>query len=235
MREIVLDTETTGLDPLGGDRIIEIAAMEIINESLTGNKFHAYINPNREIPDSAFKVHGISNDFIKDKPFFCDVIDDFLAFIVDDPLIAHNAEFDVKFINEELRRAGRPILQTNPIVDTLALARRKHPGAPNSLDALCARYGINRSHRIKHGALIDTGILAEVYLELKFGRQKSLSFVAPKEQRKIKHNGLKSFRDRPLTLEVDGEAVSKHAGFIRAWNGKSLWSIYAPDSGGSMG
>lgn len=231
MREIVLDTETTGLDPLGGDRIIEIAALEIVNEYLTGKKFHVYINPQREIPDSAFKIHGISNEFVRDKPFFCDILDDFIEFIGDAPLVAHNAEFDLKFINEELRRAGRPPLETNLVIDTLALARRKHPGAPNSLDALCLRYGIDRSHRLKHGALIDTGILADVYLEMKFGRQKSLSFSVPKEKRKINHYGLQTFRHRPLMHEMDNDEASKHASFIRNWTGKALWSIYGSEAG----
>ncbi len=231
MREIVLDTETTGLDPLGGDRIIEIAAMEIIDESLTGMKFHVFLNPDRNIPDSAFKVHGISNDFIKDKPFFSDVLDGFLEFIGDDPLVAHNAEFDLKFLNEELRRAGRPPLERNQVIDTLALARRKHPGASNSLDALCARYGIDRSQRTKHGALIDTRILADVYLELKCGRQKSLSFSIQKVARRIEHNGLQTLRHRPLTPEIDHEEALKHEHFIRTWKGQALWSIYAPGAG----
>jgi DNA polymerase-3 subunit epsilon len=231
MREIVLDTETTGLDPLGGDRIIEIAAMEIVNEIITGIQFHVYLNPQRDIPDSAFKVHGISDQFIRDKPLFCDILDDFLEFIADDPLIAHNAEFDLKFINEELRRAGRRPLETNQIIDTLALARRKHPGAPNSLDALCVRYGIDRRHRTKHGALIDTGILAELYLELKCGRQKSLAFLIEKEERNINFNGLQTLRHRPLMPEIDHDEASKHEGLVRTCNGKALWSLYVPGSG----
>ncbi|HEY5138309.1 MAG TPA: DNA polymerase III subunit epsilon, partial [Methylococcales bacterium] len=145
MREVVFDTETTGLDPTGGDRLIEIAAMEIINDKLTDKIFHVYINPQRDVPDSAFRVHGISREFLNDKPIFIEIIDKFIDFIGDDPIIAHNAEFDLKFINEELRRARRPSLENNLVIDTLVLARQKHPGAANSLDALCARYGIDRS------------------------------------------------------------------------------------------
>ncbi len=138
MREIVFDTETTGLDPIGGDRVIEIAAIEIFDDKITDNTFHVYIDPQRDIPASAFRVHGISREFLIDKPIFNNIIDKFLTFIGEDPIIAHNAEFDLKFINEELRRAGRPSLGNNLVIDTLALARQKYPGTANSLDALCA-------------------------------------------------------------------------------------------------
>ena len=227
MREIVFDTETTGLDPVGGDRIIEIAAIEIINEKLTDNIFHVYINPERDIPDSAFKVHGISREFLLDKPIFCQVMDQFIGFIGEDPIIAHNAEFDLKFINEELRRAGRSSLEKNLVIDTLALARQKHPGAANSLDALCTRYGIDRSRRTKHGALIDTEILAEVYLELKCGRQKSLSFSVQKEARKIEHVGLQTIRVQTLIHEITLDEDLKHRAYIGNWNGKALWGEYS--------
>ena len=228
MREVIFDTETTGLDPLGGDRIIEIAAIEILNDKLTDNIFHVYIDPQRDVPDSAFRVHGISRDFLIDKPIFSHVMDEFLKFIGDDPLIAHNAEFDMKFINEELKRAGRPSLENNPVIDTLALARQKHPGAANSLDALCVRYGIDRSRRTKHGALIDTEILAEVYLELKCGRQKSLSFHIQKEVHKIEHVGLQSIRLKPLINETTSDEDMSHREYIGNWNGKSLWRAYLP-------
>lgn len=232
MREIVFDTETTGLDPIGGDRVIEIAAIEIINDKLTDNSFHVYINPERDIPDSAFRVHGISREFLLDKPIFCQVIDKFIEFIGEDPIIAHNAEFDLKFINEELRRAGRSSLEKNVVIDTLALARQKHPGAANSLDALCTRYGIDRSRRTKHGALIDTEILAEVYLELKCGRQKSLSFSVQKEKRKIEHVGLQTIRVETLIHEITSDEDVKHRAYIENWNGKALWGAYASDGTG---
>jgi len=232
VREIVFDTETTGLDPIGGDRVIEIAATEIINDKLTDKSFHVYINPERDIPDSAFRVHGISRDFLLDKPIFCQVIDQFIEFIGEDPIIAHNAEFDLKFINEELRRAGRSSLEKNVVIDTLALARQKHPGAANSLDALCTRYGIDRSRRTKHGALIDTEILAEVYLELKCGRQKSLSFSVQKEKRKIEHVGLQTIRVETLIHEITSDEDVKHRAYIENWNGKALWGAYASDGTG---
>ena len=232
VREIVFDTETTGLDPIGGDRVIEIAAIEIINDKLTDNSFHVYINPERDIPDSAFRVHGISREFLLDKPIFCQVIDKFIEFIGEDPIIAHNAEFDLKFINEELRRAGRSSLEKNVVIDTLALARQKHPGAANSLDALCTRYGIDRSRRTKHGALIDTEILAEVYLELKCGRQKSLSFSVQKEKRKIEHVGLQTIRVQTLIHEITSDEDVKHRAYIENWNGKALWGAYASDGTG---
>jgi DNA polymerase-3 subunit epsilon len=232
VREIVFDTETTGLDPIGGDRVIEIAAIEILNDKLTDNIFHVYINPERDVPDSAFKVHGISRDFLLDKPIFCQVMDQFIEFIGEDPIIAHNAEFDLKFINEELRRAGRSSLEKNLVIDTLALARQKHPGAANSLDALCTRYGIDRSRRTKHGALIDTEILAEVYLELKCGRQKSLSFSVQKEARKIEHVGLQTIRVKNLIHEITSDEDVKHRAYIENWNGKALWGAYASDETG---
>jgi DNA polymerase-3 subunit epsilon len=228
VREIIFDTETTGLDPAGGDRIIEIAAIEILNDKLTDKIFHVYVDPQRDVPDSSFKVHGISRDFLINKPIFSQIMDEFLHFIGEDPLIAHNAEFDLKFINEELRRAGRPALENNLIIDTLALARQKHPGAANSLDALCARYGIDRSRRTKHGALIDTEILAEVYLELKCGRQKSMSFSVQKDARKIEHFGLQTIRVQSLIHEVTFVEGTHHQEYIETWNGKALWGEYAP-------
>jgi DNA polymerase III subunit epsilon len=232
VREIVFDTETTGLDPIGGDRVIEIAAIEILDDKLTDNIFHVYINPQRDVPDSAFRIHGISREFLNDKPIFVEIIDKFIDFIGNDPIIAHNAEFDLKFINEELRRARRPSLENNLVIDTLVLARQKHPGAANSLDALCARYGIDRSRRTKHGALIDTEILAEVYLELKCGRQKSLSFSVQKEARKIEHGGLQTIRIKTLIPGVTADEVMMHQEYIEIWNGKALWEEYAPKGTG---
>ena len=155
LREIVIDTETTGLDPANGDRLIELGCIEIVNRIPTGREFHRYLNPQRDIHRDAVAVHGLTGDFLKDKPLFKDIADEFLAFIDDAPLVAHNASFDLGFINAELQRAARPPLTLNRVVDTLVLARRRHPAGPNSLDALCKRYGIDTSERVKHGALLE--------------------------------------------------------------------------------
>ena len=155
LREIVIDTETTGLDPSNGDRLIELGCLEIVNRIPTGREFHRYLNPERDIHRDAVAVHGLTGDFLKDKPLFKDVADEFLAFIGEAPLVAHNASFDLGFINAELERAARPPLTLNRVVDTLVLARRRHPAGPNSLDALCKRYGIDLSQRTKHGALLE--------------------------------------------------------------------------------
>src|SRR5438034_8160497 len=177
MREIVLDTETTGLDPYQGDRLVEIGCVELYNKIPTSQSFHCYINPEREMAASAFEVHGLSGDFLKDKPPFVEVADEFLAFIGEAPLVAHNAGFDLGFLNAELERAAKPVIGSERMIDTLLLARRKHPAGPNRLDDLCLRYGIDNSRRTKHGALLDAEILAEVYIELVGGRQASLILV----------------------------------------------------------
>jgi len=163
MREVVLDTETTGLDPSLGHRVVEIGCVEIVNQIPTGAAYHVLVNPERDIPDDAWRVHGHSAASLADKPVFGAVAREFLAFLGEDPLVIHNAEFDIRFINAELERIGMAPIAADRVVDTLALARRKHPGAPNSLDALCDRYRIDRSRRIKHGALLDAEILVEVY------------------------------------------------------------------------
>src|ERR1700748_2370047 len=178
MREIVLDTETTGLDPLRGDRLVEIGCVEIFNRMPTGQSFHRYFNPEREMAAEAFAVHGLSTEFLADKPFFHELVDEFLAFIGDAPLVIHNASFDVGFINAELDRCGRTALERDRLVDTLMLARRKYVGVRNSLDDLCARFGIDTSRRVKHGALLDAELLAEVYLELIEARQAQLGLAA---------------------------------------------------------
>ncbi len=178
MREIVLDTETTGLDPSGGHRIVEIACVEIINLMPTGQNFHTYLDPLRSVPAEAFRIHGLSTEFLRGKPLFETKYRDFLEFIADSRLIIHNAEFDIKFINAELARVGATGLSIDRVFDTLTFARKKHPGASNSLDALCARYRIDNSKRTKHGALLDSEILAEIYMELMGGRQKGLGFVS---------------------------------------------------------
>jgi DNA polymerase-3 subunit epsilon len=176
MREIVIDTETTGLDPHSGHRIVEIAALELMHHVPTGRKFHCYVNPERDMPDEAYAVHGLTADFLAGHPPFAVVADDFLGFVAGDPLVIHNAEFDLAFLNAELNRLGRPSL-TAHAVDTLSLARRRFPGAPASLDALCKRFSIDLSARDKHGAEIDCGLLAAVYIELLGGRQPGLDFV----------------------------------------------------------
>jgi DNA polymerase-3 subunit epsilon len=177
VREIVFDTETTGLNPLGGDRIVEIGCVEVVNRVETGRHFHAYFNPDRDMPFEAQEVHGLTNLFLSDKPRFSDQAQALLEFIADSPLVAHNAGFDFGFLNFELERCGRPAVSMHRMVDTLTLARSKHPGAKHSLDALCVRFGIDRSHRVKHGALLDAQLLAQVYVELTGGRQIGLGLV----------------------------------------------------------
>jgi len=177
VREIVFDTETTGLNPAGGDRIVEIGCIEIFNRVETGRHFHAYFNPDREMPFEAQEIHGLSNLFLSDKPRFPDKADELLEFLADSPLVAHNAGFDFGFLNFELERCGRSPVSISRMVDTLALARTRHPGAKHSLDALCMRFGIDRSQRTKHGALLDAQLLAQVYVELTGGRQIGLGLV----------------------------------------------------------
>ena len=178
MREIVFDTETTGLSPAGGDRMVEIGCIEMIGRIETGRHFHCYFNPQRAMPSEAEAVHGLGDTFLSDKPLFADMVDDLLEFIGDSPLVAHNASFDFGFLNNELGRCGRgPVCMTR-MVDTLVLARTRHPGAKHSLDALCTRYGVDRSQRVKHGALLDAQLLAQVYIELTGGRQIGLGLVA---------------------------------------------------------
>jgi DNA polymerase III subunit epsilon len=180
MREIVLDTETTGLDPLGGDRIVEIGAQELLNHMPTGNHYHCYINPERDVPQGAFDVHGLSREFLSDFPVFSGIVDDFLNFIAEDTLIIHNARFDMGFINMELGRLRRPDLPMSRVIDTLQMARRRYPGAQASLDALCRRFEIDNTHRELHGALVDADLLAGVYLELIGGRQPGLELASSK-------------------------------------------------------
>ena len=178
MREIVFDAETTGLNPASGDRIVEIGCVEIFNRVETGRHFHCYFNPQRDMPFEAEAVHGLSSNFLSDKPLFSDRVDELLDFMEDSPLVAHNASFDFGFLNFELQNCGRTSVSMHRMVDTLALARAKHPGAKHSLDALCMRFGIDRSHRVKHGALLDAQLLAQVYVELTGGRQIGLGLVA---------------------------------------------------------
>jgi DNA polymerase-3 subunit epsilon len=178
MREIVLDTETTGLEPASGHRIVEIACVELVNHIPTGRSFQCYVNPERDMPADALAVHGLSDEFLSNKPRFAEIVDGLLQFIGDAPLVMHNAEFDVRFLNAEFQRVGRPPLPAPSVVDTLQMARQKFPGAPISLDALCRRFAIDNSGRTRHGALLDAELLADVYLELVGGRQTGLELMA---------------------------------------------------------
>src|SRR5580693_10785137 len=217
MREIVLDTETTGLDPADGHRVLEIGAVEIVHQSLTGKVFHTLINPERDVPEEAARVHGHTAAVLKDEPVFAAIVDDFLAFIGDSNLVIHNAEFDVRFMNAELARLGLATIAMDRVIDTLALARKKHPGAPASLDALCDRYRIDRTRRIRHGALLDAEILVEVYGELLGGRQRSLVFSA--NERAIRAAGTlaveRRLRSAPLPALLTEAESSAHAGHIK--------------------
>ena len=232
MREIVLDTETTGLNPTDGHRLLEIGAVELSHQALTGKVFHQLINPERDVPEDAIRVHGHSATELKDKPVFADVVDDFLAFIGDARLVIHNAEFDMRFVNAELTRLGRAQIDMGRVVDTLALARKKHPGQPNSLDALCDRYRINRSRRLKHGALVDAEILVDVYLEL-MGRQRLLSFdentVTGPLIINIQPSRKESRPSRILLIGVTEAAVhAEHVGMLGAC---AIWSQYWSHAG----
>ena len=216
LREIVIDTETTGLDPGNGDRLIELGCIEIVNRIPTGNEFHRYLNPQRDIHRDAVNVHGLTGEFLKDKPLFKDIADEFLAFIGDAPLVAHNASFDLGFINAELARAARPPLTLNRVVDTLVLARRRHPAGPNSLDALCKRYGIDTSERVKHGALLDSMLLANVYVELLGERQATLGLGGQGGSEAVGQRRIAPARQRPQPLapRLSPEAEQAHTAFV---------------------
>jgi DNA polymerase-3 subunit epsilon len=228
MREIVLDTETTGVEALKGDRIVEIGCVELVNHCPTGRTYHVYINPERDMPDGAFRVHGLSEAFLSDKPVFAAVASDFAAFIADARLVIHNAAFDVGFINMEFGRLGLPPIVPALVVDTLAMARRKHPGASNSLDALCSRYGIDNSRRTKHGALLDSEILAEVYIELIGGKQTSLGFgsaAVGKAGAGLAVAIERPVRQRQLASRLTPEERAAHEAFVMKLKGP-LWRGY---------
>ena len=226
MRQIVLDTETTGLDPATGDRLVEIACVETINTVPTGEHFHVYIDPQRDVPDEAFRVHGLSTEFLKGKPTFDQIVDDFLAFIGDATLVIHNAEFDMRFINSELKRCGRSIMSMERVIDTLPMARRKHPGSPASLDALCSRYRIDNSRRVKHGALLDAELLAEVYVELSGGRQSTL--VLANEIKVVQKTEAIEARPRsqPLPSFLEAAEENAHRSFVGKMGEKAVWLKY---------
>jgi DNA polymerase-3 subunit epsilon len=228
MRQIVLDTETTGLSPIEGHRIVEIGAIELINHVPSACTFHVYLNPERDMPKEAEAVHGITAEFLKGKPLFREVVTDFLEFLQDAPLVIHNASFDMAFINHELSRAGHNALDMARVTDTLQLARRKHPMAPNSLDALCKRYGIDLSRRSKHGALLDSELLAEVYLELIGGRQTALGLTqngpqAARKETTWDASAVRRERERTLSSRLTAEERLAHDRLVESLGAKALW------------
>lgn len=230
IREICLDTETTGLDPKDGHKIIEIACVELINKVKTDKVFHTYINPRRDVPFEAFKVHGLSSEFLKDKPIFDLIVDKFLNFIGDDILVIHNANFDIKFLNFELSLLGRRPINMSRVVDSLSIARKKFPGAQNSLDALCKRFNLDLSKRDKHGALIDTKLLCDVYIELMGGAQAGLGFVANKKTQyskieKIDFDTLKNIKKiiPSRNFSISAEEEKLHQEFVEKNFKTNFW------------
>jgi DNA polymerase-3 subunit epsilon len=228
VREIVLDTETTGIDPFQGHRLIEIGCIELVNRIPSGQSFHCYLNPERDVPVEALEIHGLSAEFLKDKPRFFEIAEDLLAFIGDAPLVAHNAIFDLGFLNAELERAGQMLVARERFVDTLLLARRKYPAGPNRLDDLCARYGIDNSRRTKHGALLDAEILAEVYIELIDARQAELILVETSTATLGVHVSHAKVRVRPQVLapRVTAEELAAHADFVASLGEDAIWCEY---------
>src|SRR5258705_8272363 len=230
MREIVLDTETTGLDPLRGDRLVEVGCIEIFNRMPTGQTFHRYINPERDMPAEALAVNGITTEFLASKPLFAEIVDEFLEFIADAPLIIHNASFDVSFINAELDRIKRPVIVRERLVDTLLLARRKHPGVSNRLDDLCSRYSIDNSRRTKHGALLDAELLAEVYIDLIGARQSQL--ILASETRVTVSNGFgetpRRQREVPLAARITDADREAHRAFVATLCDKPICNDFLP-------
>jgi DNA polymerase-3 subunit epsilon len=227
MREIVFDTETTGLDCLNGDRLIELGCIELLNHIPTGRTFHCYVNPRRFVSPDALSVHGLTDEFLRGQPAFEEVVEEFVDFVADGLLVAHNAGFDRGFINLELGLCGRSHFEEHRFVDTLLLARRRHPNGPNSLDALCARYGIDNSARIKHGALLDAEILAEVYLELLGGRQATLSLEAFHQVAAGAATiQVIAVRTRPLSPRLTSEDEQAHAEFLAGLGVPPLWDRY---------
>lgn len=225
MREIVFDTETTGLDPLSGDRMVEIGCIELVNRVPTGRTFHAYFNPQRSMPLAAEQVHGLSDVFLADKKCFHEHALELIDFLEDSPLVAHNAQFDFGFLNHEFGLCGHPEVVLDRMIDTLTLARRRHPGAKHSLDALCVRYGIDRSHRVLHGALLDAELLAQVYVELTGGRQIGLALAS---DTRAAANEISVFRPRqrefrpPRPHAATVEELARHKAFLETLE-SPLW------------
>jgi DNA polymerase-3 subunit epsilon len=231
MREIVFDTETTGLDPVQGDRLVEIGCIELVNRFPTGKVFHRYLNPERDMPEAAFRIHGLSADFLKDKPRFAEVADELVLFLGDDArLVAHNAIFDLGFLNAELERVGKAAVGRDRLVDTLMLARRKHPGGANRLDDLCARYKVDNSRRTKHGALLDAELLAEVYVELIGARQALLGLAAMVGDIAEARGALAlaHIRPQPLASRVTDADRAAHRAFIATLGATPIWQEYRP-------
>lgn len=232
MREIVFDTETTGLKPEDGERIIEIGAVELINRFPSGRTFHAYINPaGRQVHPEALRVHGITDEFLADKPLFSAIAKDFLEFILDARLVAHNASFDMGFLNSEFRRLGLDAIGNERVVDTLLLARSRHPMGPNSLDALCNRYGIDNSRRDKHGALLDSELLAEVYIEITGGRQATLVLDQHSGAETVdsgSHSAIAATRERktPIGSRLSAKADAQHREFVATLGNSPIWDRY---------
>ncbi len=228
MREIVVDTETTGLDPTQGHRILEIGCIELVNRIPSGNVFHRYINPERDVPAEAYKVHGLDAEFLKDKPVFAAMVDELLEFLGDDQIVAHNAGFDLAFLNAELERHARTPIPRERMVDTLLLARRKHPGSSNRLDDLCARYKIDASRRVKHGALLDAELLAEVYVELTGARQALLGLaegLAGIVDARVT-NLVAAARPVPLPSRVTDADRAMHREFVASLGSDAVWRDY---------
>lgn len=231
MREIILDTETTGLDPKSGDRLIEVGCVELLNRIPTGREFHRYINPERDVPAEAVAVHGLSGTFLEDKPLFAHVAEEFLGFIGEDTLVIHNANFDIGFLNAELGRILLPTITMDRVTCTLQLARRRHPAGPNSLDALCKRYGIDNSKRTKHGALMDSLLLAEVYIELLDARQAALGLAVGaaasggSEKGAARRRRVKQ-RSTPLASRLTVDAEAEHRAFVETLGTNALWHRY---------
>lgn len=230
MREIVLDTETTGLDPFSGDRIVEIGGVELLNQVQTGRTYHQYVNPKRDMPAEAFAVHGLSAEFLSDKPVFEQICQAFLDFVGDAKLVIHNAAFDMKFLNAELGWANRPPLPMSRSVDTLDIARRRFPGAQNTLDALCRRFGIDNSNRTKHGALLDSELLADVYLELNGGRQSNLSLAVAKTDKSSNISKVSDWiptaRHSPLPSRLTAEELAAHSEVVKSLGQNAIWKDY---------
>ena len=230
LREIILDTETTGLDHKKGDRLIEIGCIEVMNRIPSGSEFHRFVNPDRVVPPDATRIHGITDAMLVGKPRFADIVDDFLAFIGDAHLVIHNANFDIGFINMELERSGKPALAMTRVVDTLQLARRKHPAGPNTLDALCKRYGIDNSKRDKHGALIDSALLAEVYIELLGERQASMLLgartAAPVDRTGNRAPSKVRRRAQPLASRLTEADTERHRAYVETLGPKAAWKRF---------
>jgi len=227
MREIVFDTETTGLDPAQGHRMIEIGCVELVNRFPTGQAFHRYLNPEREVPAEAFAIHGLSFDRLKDEPRFAEVAADLVAFLGDASLVAHNASFDFGFLNAELERAKQPSISRDRLIDTLVLARRKYPGGSNRLDDLCARFGIGNSHRTRHGALLDAELLAEIYLELIGARQAQLGFLAATAAASAVTVAATRTRAVALPPRLSDADRAAHRVMVAELGAKAIWNDYA--------